>query len=61
MPYGDLFDPFSVMEIDISVDEEDWQEMLDNALAEEYISCDLMVNGTTYYHSRRAPQRAIPA
>ncbi|MEF2795908.1 MAG: CotH kinase family protein [Hydrogeniiclostridium sp.] len=48
--YGDLFDPFSVMEIDLSVDEEDWQEMLDNALAEEYISCDLTVNGTTYYH-----------
>lgn len=48
--YADLFDPFSVMEIDISVDEDDWQEMLDNALAEEYISCDLTVNGTTYYN-----------
>lgn len=48
--YADLFDPFSVMEIEISVDEDDWQEMLDNALAEEYISCDLTVNGTTYYN-----------
>lgn len=48
--YADLFDPFSVMEIDISVDGEDWQEMLDNALSEEYISCDLTVNGTTYYN-----------
>lgn len=48
--YASLFDPFSVMEIDIAVDEDDWQEMLDNALAEEYISCDLTINGTTYSH-----------
>ena len=48
--YADLFDPFSVMELEITVDEDEWQEMLDNALAEEYISCDLTVNGTTYHH-----------
>ena len=48
--YASLFDPFSVMEIDIAVDEDDWQEMLDNALSEEYISCDLTINGTTYSH-----------
>ena len=48
--YASLFDLFSVMEIDIAVDEDDWQEMLDNALSEEYISCDLTINGTTYSH-----------
>ena len=54
--YADLFDPFSVMELEITVDEDEWKEMLDNALAEEYISCDLTVNGTTYHHEGVRPK-----
>lgn len=36
-----------VMSFDISVDEEQWQTMLDNALEEEYIPADVTINGTT--------------
>ena len=31
--------------IDISVDEADWREMLDNAISEQYIMADVVVNG----------------
>lgn len=48
MPYAEQFDPFEVMEIEISIDDEDWQTMLDDPLAEEYKHCDVTVNGTEY-------------
>lgn len=35
-----------IIRIDISADESDWQEMLDNAMSEEYIMADIAVNGT---------------
>jgi len=35
-----------IIEIDIRADENEWRTMLDNATAEEYISCDVLVNGT---------------
>lgn len=35
-----------IVNIDISVDEEMWQNMLDNAKNEEFISCDLTIDGT---------------
>ncbi|WP_040196959.1 CotH kinase family protein [Candidatus Soleaferrea massiliensis] len=43
-----LFDKNSVMEIDILVDKDEWAEMLENATAEEYISCDITINGETF-------------
>ncbi len=42
-----LFDTSYVHSLNISVDDEKWQEMLDNAMAEEYISCDVTIDGTT--------------
>ncbi len=42
-----LFNTSYVHSLNISVDDEKWQEMLDNAMAEEYISCDVTIDGTT--------------
>lgn len=44
---GGVFDKNKITAIDIQVDEDDWQNMLDNATKEEYISCNLTINGQT--------------
>ena len=44
-----LFDTDQIMDIDILMDEDDWNEMLENAISEEYYSCDVVVNGKTFY------------
>lgn len=47
MEYGqELFDTEQVMEVDIRMQEEDWEDMLANALAKEYYACDVVINGT---------------
>ncbi len=43
-----LFHKDSILTVDITVDPEEWESMLENALNEEYISCDITINGTTY-------------
>lgn len=43
-----IFDDNKVIEINIEMDEIAWQEMLDNASAEEYTAANITVNGTTY-------------
>lgn len=43
-----LFNENTLMEFNILVDEDDWQELLDNALAEEYIPVDVQINGVTF-------------
>ncbi len=43
---SNLFDKNKVSTIDIKVDETEWKKMLDSA-KEEYISCDVTINGTT--------------
>ncbi|MGN0572606.1 MAG: CotH kinase family protein, partial [Acutalibacteraceae bacterium] len=45
-----LFDRSSVIKIDIQMDGEKWDEMLENAINEEYYQCDVVVNGTTFYN-----------
>lgn len=40
-----LFDTEEPMQIDILMAEDAWQDMLGNASAEEYYSCDVVVNG----------------
>lgn len=37
-----------VISIEIIADEADWQEMLDNAIREQYIMADVIVNGTKF-------------
>lgn len=49
MPYvNKLFSTDKVHQIDIVADEKDWQNMLDNATAEEYISCTAVIDGEKY-------------
>lgn len=43
------FDTDQVMDIDILMDEDDWNDMLENAISEEYYSCDVVVNGKKFY------------
>ena len=43
-----IFNDDSVIEINIEMDEDYWQEMLDNAASEEYTAANITVNGTTY-------------
>ena len=44
-----LFSTDQIMDIDILMDEDDWNDMLENAISEEYYSCDVVVNGKTFY------------
>ena len=43
-----LFDTDTVMTVDILMDADDWNDMLINATAEEYYTCDVVVNGTRF-------------
>lgn len=45
-----LFDKNAVSTIDIQMDPKEWQNMLDNALQEEYVKCDVVINGETIYN-----------
>lgn len=41
-----LFDTDKILEVNIEIDEDDWQELLDNAISEMYYRCDVVINGT---------------
>ncbi|PYG89550.1 CotH protein [Ruminiclostridium sufflavum DSM 19573] len=43
-----LFDENKIISIDIKADESEWENMLENATQEEYIPCDVTINGTTF-------------
>ncbi len=43
-----LFDTDKVLDVNIRIDEDDWQTMLDNAINEEYVSCDVEIGGKTF-------------
>ncbi len=43
-----LFQKNTVNQIEITVDSQAWDAMLANATAEEYIMCDVTVNGTSF-------------
>jgi len=42
-----IFGP-DIISIEIITDEDDWQEMLENAISEQYIVADVVVNGTKF-------------
>ena len=42
-----LFDTSKVHSINIVVKESDWENLLDNALAKEYIPCSVVIDGET--------------
>ncbi|MCR4991144.1 MAG: CotH kinase family protein [Lachnospiraceae bacterium] len=41
-----LFDTDEIISVDIKMDEEEWSNMLQNAISEEYYVCDVEINGT---------------
>ena len=45
-----VFNKEKVTEIDIEVDEDNWNYLLENATDEEYINANITVNGTKYYN-----------
>lgn len=45
----ELFDTDEILDIAISMEEADWQAMLDNAASEVYYQCDVTINGKTFY------------
>lgn len=44
-----LFDTNSILSVNIQMDEADWNDMLENAMAETYYQCNVEVNGTMFY------------
>lgn len=42
-----LFNTDEVISVDISMDEDEWNKMLQNATSEEYYVCDVVINGKT--------------
>lgn len=44
-----LFDISSILSVNIQMDEADWNDMLENAMAETYYQCNVEVNGTMFY------------
>ena len=51
-----LFDTSSVLEVNIRMDEADWNDMLANAAAEEYYQCDVEIGGTAFYRVAIRPK-----
>lgn len=51
-----LFDTSSVLEVNIRMDETDWNDMLANAAAAEYYQCDVEIGGTTFYRVAIRPK-----
>ena len=43
-----IFNTDEIVEINIIMDDEKWEEMLQNAMREVYYECDVVVNGTTF-------------
>ena len=44
-----LFDTETPLDINIIMDASDWEDMLSNAISEEYRECNVEINGTTFY------------
>ncbi len=43
-----LFDKDEIMTVNITISDENWADMQENALEEEYHLCDITINGETY-------------
>ena len=51
-----LFDTDEIMSVDIQMDEETWEEMLENAMSEEYYTCDVEINGQKFFNVAIRPK-----
>ncbi len=45
---SELFDTSQILDINIVMDEDDWDNMLENAISEEYYECSIEINGVTF-------------
>ena len=45
---SELFDTDKIMTVDIIMDDDKWQELLDTAINEQYVECDVVINGETF-------------
>lgn len=43
-----IFNKDKVTQIDIAIKQEDWEELLANAIEEEYVPCDVTINGVLF-------------
>ncbi|HEX3021220.1 MAG TPA: CotH kinase family protein [Lachnospiraceae bacterium] len=43
-----LFNKDKIMSVDIQIDEDTWDSMIENASSEEYVQCDVVVNGEKF-------------
>ncbi len=46
LPYVSAMDKTQILDVQIIADENEWADMLDNAIAEEYIPATVIINGT---------------
>ena len=46
----ELFDTDRMIQVDIRMEEEDWEDMLASAMEEEYHACDIVINGEKIYN-----------
>ncbi len=53
---SELFDTEQVMQINIIMEETEWEDMLVNASAEKYYSCDVVINGQRVNHAGIRPK-----
>ena len=44
-----LFDTSQILDVNILINEDDWNNLLKNAISEEYYTCDLQINDETFY------------
>ena len=51
-----IFDSSSIIDINIDIDEDNWNNMLETADEEVYTNADITVNGTTYYNVAIRPK-----
>ena len=52
----ELFDTSETIRVNILMDDAQWEEMLSNAIAEEYYRCDVEINGQTFYNVAIRPK-----
>ena len=45
-----LFNQNQVSIIDVQIEQSEWDEMIESALEENYVKCNLVINGETYYN-----------
>ncbi len=52
----ELFDTDEIISINIIMDEDEWNDMLKNAVSEEYYTCDVEINGMTLHNVAIRPK-----